>query len=245
MKKTLIIFAISLGISSLAFSQKTFLNPLNNPADKSLIQSETSNMTWSMVSGSNKMEIGNIQTQIQKDDEKINIITTINMKQSPVKWVDSTVVESKNFKPIYHSSFNHQRDMVLKFGKKITGYYLNKKTGVKTQISENTNDSYFDSNFYPQLIRLLPLENGYSKTISIFDYNPTAKIGVITATIKNTETATIDFNGTKKQVWKVEATDDISNNSAVSTYYIDTTTRQIIKQKVDLGGRKMIMELTQ
>ncbi|TDQ29917.1 hypothetical protein DFQ07_0242 [Tenacibaculum caenipelagi] len=116
--------------------------------------------------------------------------------------------------------------MVLKFEKKVTGFYLNKKTGVKTQISENTDGSYFDSNFYPQLIRLLPLESGYSKTISIFDYNPTAKTGVITATIKNTEAATIDFNGTKKQVWKVEATDDISNNSALSTYYIDTTTRK-------------------
>ncbi|WP_449649460.1 DUF3108 domain-containing protein [Tenacibaculum caenipelagi] len=127
---------------------------------------------------------------------------------------------------MYHSSFNHQRDMVLKFEKKVTGFYLNKKTGVKTQISENTDGSYFDSNFYPQLIRLLPLESGYSKTISIFDYNPTAKTGVITATIKNTEAATIDFNGTKKQVWKVEATDDISNNSALSTYYIDTTTRK-------------------
>ncbi|TDQ29916.1 hypothetical protein [Tenacibaculum caenipelagi] len=85
MKKALIIFAISLGVSSHVFSQKTSLTPLNNSADKSFIKSETSNMTWSMLNGSNKMEIGNIQTQIQKDDEKTTIITTINMKQSPVK----------------------------------------------------------------------------------------------------------------------------------------------------------------
>jgi hypothetical protein len=120
--------------------------------------------------------------------------------------------------------------MVLKFGEKITGYYLDKQTGKKTEISEETDKPFFDSNFYPQLIRLLPLKERYSNTISIFDYNPVSKIGVITATIKNTEETTINFNGKKKQVWKVETTDDISNNVAISTYYIDKSTRKILKQ---------------
>jgi hypothetical protein len=43
-------------------------------------------------------------------------------------------------------------------------------------------------------------------------------------------------------VWKVEATDDISNNAAVSTYYIDRSTRKILKQEIEIGGRKMLME---
>jgi hypothetical protein len=86
---------------------------------------------------------------------------------------------------------------------------------------------------------------GYSQTISIFDYNPTSKIGVITATVKNTEETTIDFKGKEKKVWKVETTDDISNNSTINTYYIEKSTRKILKQEIDFGGRKMLMELVE
>lgn len=245
MKKIFYILLITFGISAQVFSQKNFLSPINNPANKSLIKSETSEMSWFMLTDSLKIEIGNVQTKIQKEKERIYIITTVNMKQSPTKWIDSTIVGTTNFKPIYHSSFNQQRDIVLKFGKKITGYYLDKKTEIRTRISEESDTPFFDSNFYPQLIRLLPLKDGYSNTISIFDYNPSSKIGVITATVKNTEETTINFNGQKKQVWKVETTDDISNNSGISTYYIDTSTRKILKQEIDFGGRKMLMELVE
>lgn len=133
--------------------------------------------------------------------------------------------------------------MVLKFGEKISGYYLDKQSGNRTKISEIAETPFFDSNFYPQFIRLLPLEENYTTTISIFDYNPKSKTGVITATIRKTEQDTINSNGEIKQVWKVEVTDDISNNSAISTYYIEKSTRKILKQEIDVGGRKMLMEL--
>ncbi len=225
-----------------AFSQETPLSPVSNFANISLLESGTSTMTWYMMQDSLKIPIGNVETQIQKEKDRIIIITTVDMKQSPLNWIDSTIVESRNFVPIYHSSYNEQRDMVLKFGRKITGYYLDKQSGISTQISEETETPFFDSNFYPQLIKLLPLKENYTTTISIFDYNPKSKTGVITATIRKTEEATLNFNGEIKQVWKVEATDDISNNAAISTYYIDRSTRKILKQEIDLGGRKMLME---
>lgn len=133
--------------------------------------------------------------------------------------------------------------MVLKFEEKITGYYLDKQTNTKTRISEKTDKPFFDSNFYPQLIRLLALRDGYTNTVSIFDYNPKSKIGIITATIKNTEEKTINFKGELKEVWKIETTDDISNNKVISIYFIDKSTRQLLKQEIDFGGRKMIMRL--
>jgi len=245
MKNTLYVLLVTFGTFLQVFSQETLLSPLNNPADKSFINAETSEMNWFMLNDSLKVKIGNVQTTIQKKKESIYIITTVNMKHSTTKWIDSTIVETLNFKPIYHSSFNQQRDMVLNFGEKITGYYLNKQLGTKTEISEEADKPFFDSNFYPQLIRLLPLKDNYANTISIFDYNPTSKTGVITATIKDTKQATIDFNGKKKQVWKVEVSDDISNNTAISTYYIEKSTRKILKQEIDFGGRKMLMELVE
>lgn len=72
-----------------------------------------------------------VLTDIQKGEKKIYIITTINMEQSPSKWIGSTIVDAVNFKPIYHSSFNSQRNKVLNFGKEVTGYYMNKKTETK------------------------------------------------------------------------------------------------------------------
>lgn len=242
MRNLTLLLLFTFSTSTLAFGQE-YLSPLNNPANKTLLKPEITKMQWFMLKDSLKIPIGTIETQIQKKRQKIYVITTVEMKQSPTKWVDSTIVKSTNFEPLYHSSFNQQRDMVLKFGKNITGYYLDKQTGIKTQIEEDTYKPFFDSNFYPQLIRLLPLKNGYSNTISIFDYNPSSQIGVITATIKNTEESSMDYNDKNIKVWKVKTTDEISSNSATSTFYIDKSTRKILKQEIDFGGRKMLMEL--
>jgi hypothetical protein len=243
MKNKICVLLLTIGMSVQPFCQETLLTPINNTANIDLIRSETFEMSWFMFKDSLKVQIGNIQTKIEKEKDSIILITTVNINQSTSKWVDSTIVETQSFKPKYHSSFNQQRDMVLNFGENITGYYLDNKTAIKTEISEKTNKPFFDSNFYPQLIRFLPLKNNYTNTISIFDYNPTSKIGVITATVKNTKEATINFNGKYKQVWEVTITDDISNNSAINTYYIDKSTRRILKQEIDFGGRKMLMEL--
>ncbi|MFD2824641.1 hypothetical protein ACFS5M_13245 [Lacinutrix iliipiscaria] len=243
MKKIICFSLFILGISTQVTSQEQLLSPQNNPGNINLLKSETTKMSWFMVKDSIEIKIGDIFTKIKKGKDSVTIITTVVMKQSPSNWVDSTIVGTKNFKPIYHSSYNQQRDMVLQFGKKITGYYLDKQSDSKTKISEEVNEPFFDSNFYPQLLRILPLKNGYSKTISIFDYNPKSKIGVITATIKSTEVTTTKHNGKLKQVWKVVTTDEISNHTALITYYIDMSTRKLLKQELNLGARKMIMRL--
>lgn len=111
------------------FSQEIPLSPDNNPVNKIFIETESSEMTWFMLQDTLKIEIGKVFTEVEKKKGKIFIITTVDMKQSASKWIDSTIVETTNLKPIYHSSFNQQRDMVLNFGKKVSGYYLDKKQG--------------------------------------------------------------------------------------------------------------------
>lgn len=243
MKNALYTLFIILGSSTQLFSQSTLLTPLNTTIKSSLIKSETSEMTWYMVKDSLKIPISHVQTKIQKEKEKLRIITTVKMKQSLSPWIDSTIVALPDFKPLYHSSYNQQRDMVLHFGEKITGYYLDKASQSKTNVSEKTDQPFFDSSFYPQLLRFLPLKKGYSATLSIFDYNPKSKIGVVKATVKTTGETTIKFQGKNIKVWKVQTTDDISNNSSINTYYIDSATRKILRQEIEFGGRKMLMEL--
>lgn len=231
---TLFFSALALNLSA----QQSALTPANNPINANLVTSENYEMTWYVLNGSTKIEIGTVATEIQKNKDDLLIITTVNMKRSPAPWVDSTVAKLPNFAPVHHSSYNMQRDMVLNFGNTVTGYYLDKKTNSKTAISETTVGGYFDSNLYPQLIRWLPLKQGYEKTIRIFDYSPKSN-GVMNAYIKNVAAGTL---GSKK-VWLVTATDDISANKAISTYYIDKKTRQVLKHEIDMGGRKMVMEL--
>lgn len=245
MNNILCILLLTVGTSFHAFCQNTALSPLNNKVKAASIKPETSTMNWFAIQGEQKAKIGVVQTDLQKEAGKLRVITTVKMVQAASAWVDTTVVDTLNFKPIYHSSYNQQRDMVLAFDEEVTGYYLDKQTNTKTIVSEKANGNFFDSNFYPQLIRFLPLKEGYQTTLSIFDFNPKAKTGIMTASIRNTEKINMDFHGKKQAVWKVETTDEISNNTVVNTYYICMDNRKILKQEIDFGGRKMLMELVE
>lgn len=236
----LTVLSISFSLSSL--SQVSTITPLNNSFDSELIKNENYEMTWFMEIDTAKIEIGKINTVIKRINNNVLIVTSVNINQAQTKWVDSTLARISDLKPIYHSSYNQQRDMVLNFDENVTGYYFDKRTNTKNEISETTSGSYFDSNVYQQLIRWLPLNNEYHKAISIFDYNPSAKTGVIKAFIKRVKKGTVPGNE-GRDVWIVKMTDDISDNKAIMTFYIDSNTRQIIRQEVDMQGRKMIMEL--
>jgi len=130
--------------------------------------------------------------------------------------------------------------MLLDFGKKntVTGYYLDKAKNEKTEINETTDGKFFDSNLYTQLIRWLPLKEGYTTEMAIFDYNPALGKGIMKAYITGTKKGTYK----NKAVWIVSVTDDISQQKAINTYYIDSKTRELLKQEVDMGTRKMVME---
>ncbi|PQA54987.1 DUF3108 domain-containing protein [Siphonobacter curvatus] len=155
--------------------------------------------------------------------------------------MDSSTCQKATFSPIRHTSYNAQRDIILNFGPIVTGVYTDKRQGKKTVISDTTQTTYFDSNFYPTLIRWLPLKEGFTQKLAIYDYNPSAKIGVITASITgvSSDQHTTQKNGLK-EVWVVTVTDEISNGT--STYFIDKTDRKLWKQTMEAGkGRAMMM----
>ncbi|MGE8513065.1 MAG: hypothetical protein ACN6N7_10225 [Chryseobacterium culicis] len=231
-------------LSSANFFSQKLLTPENAGINPKLIQDETSEALWFAENAGTKIEIGRITTETKKlNKTDLLIRTTVQMKQAPdAKWTDSTLVKISNFAPIYHSSYNINRDTVLKSGKdKVTGYYLDKKSQ-KKDIIEIPAVHYFDSSSYAMLIRYLPLKENYTAEISIFDYNPKSeKKGLMKAYILDTQKA--EYKG--KPVWVVKTNDDISNKTATTTYYIDTATRKIVKQDMDMAGRKMSLEITQ
>lgn len=167
-----------------------------------------------------------------------------NMK---IPWIDTTVANLKTLKPIRHSSYNMQRDLVLNFGKIVTGFYNDKIKKNIILVNDTTESDFFDSNLYPILIGWLPLKNNYKQDILIYDYNPSAKTGAIKASIKNVGSGLYqtDKSGIRK-VWIVSVSDEIGNSeNGVSTYYFDKVNRKLWKQEIDVKGRKMMMKLVE
>jgi len=241
-----ILFSV-LVITSLTSHAQSLLTPSKKAFDKKWIKNANYQMTWYALKDTSKFEIGKVTTQILTDKNNLTVITQVSMKNMKTPWIDSTVANIKTLKPVRHSSFNMQRDMVLNFGKIVTGSYNDKMKKNKSLISDTTKIDYFDSNLYPVLIGWLPLDNNYKQDISIYDYNPSAKIGVIKASVKNVTSNTYqtDKNG-MRNVWVVTVSDEIGNGeNGVSTYYFDKEDRKLWKQEIDANGRKMMMKLVE
>ncbi len=243
MKSILLIFFAAV-MSSVATAQD-FLTPSKGIFERKWIHNSSYKMTWYVVKDTTKLAIGAVSTQISTDKKQLTVITQVNMRNMKSPWIDSTVADLSTLRPIRHSSYNMQRDMVLNFGKIVTGFYHDKTKKVNTSISDTTQTKYFDSNLYPILIGWLPLSTTYRKDISIYDYNPSAKIGVIKASVKQVTSG--EYKSLKnglRSVWIVTVTDEISDDpNSVNTYYFDKEDRRLWKQDIESKGRKMMMLL--
>jgi hypothetical protein len=227
-------------IAALAAQSQTQLVPGDKQINTKYLKQETNQMVWYAQRDTTLMEIGKITNEVSIKSKKLYIVQQIQMKGQPL-WVDSTVVSQKTFAPIYHSSYNAQRDMVMNFGKTVTGYYADKTKKTKTTIAEKADGPYFDSNFYPNLLRTLPLSESYTATFTIFDYNPTAKIGMLQARILSvSEGRYLSKKLGERKVWLVKTSDDISAGVEV-THFIDAYTRQLWQQEINIGSRKMVI----
>lgn len=241
------IFVFLLAAAALTSNAQNLLTPSKKSFDKRWIKNTTYQMTWYTLKDTAKFEMGRVTTQISTDKTNLTVVTQVSMKNMKTPWVDSTVANLKTLKPIRHSSYNMQRDMVLIFGKIVTGFYNDKMKKSETIVSDTTKSDYFDSNLYPVLIGWLPLDNNYKQDISIYDYNPSAKIGVIKASVKSVSSSTYqtDKNGIR-EVWVVTVSDEIGNGeNGVSNYYFDKADRKLWKQEIDANGRKMMMKLVE
>ncbi len=241
MKK--IITSIVLFLAICANAQPRLV-PGNNAVEMNWIKNTSYQMALYAMKDTVKIDIGKTRTSINIRNNKIIVVTDISMKQVQSFWIDSTIADAKDVSPVYHSSHNAQRDMVLSFGRIVKGFYNDKIKHSNTIINNTTNQGYFDSNLYPVLITWLPLQEGYTKDISIYDYKPGSNSGVIKATIYN---VTKETYSTKKSglrdVWIVKVSDEIGPANAYCIYYIDVADRRLWKQQIEAGGRIMQMEL--
>ncbi|RKE56001.1 hypothetical protein [Sphingobacterium detergens] len=229
-------------ITSLTSNAQNLLIPSKKSFEKKWIRNTTYQMVWYTIRDTTEYEIAKVNTQIVKDKSKLTVVTRVVMKNMKTDWVDSTVANLKTLKPIRHSSYNMQRDIVLNFGEVVTGFYNDKTKKTISSVSDTTRNEYFDSNLYPILIGWLPLRNNYKQDISIYNYNPAGKTGMLKAYLKNVTSSSYqtEKNGIRN-VWVVTVSDEIGNG--VVTYYFDRVDRKLWKYEIDVNGSKMIIKL--
>ncbi len=234
-----------LTIITITAKAQTVLTPSKNAVDRKWVKNASYQMIWYALRDTSKFELGKVITQISVNETHVTAITQVAMKSVNSPWVDSTIADAKTLKPVRHSSYNMQRDMVLNFGKIVTGFYNDKMKKTNTIIKDTTRSDYFDSNLYPVLIGWLPLSEGYKQDLSIYDYNPSAKTGVLKAFVKNVQSGTYPSEKSGlRNVWIVSVSDEIGNGeNGSSTYYFDKADRKLWKQEIDANGRKMMMKL--
>lgn len=237
---------LSIGLANI-LSAQSVLTPGKHSFEKKWIKNEATEMVWYTLRDTTKIEMARVATSIIVHKKDLLLITEVKLKGSKSKWIDSSIATLATLKPIYHASYNMQRDMVLHFGKVVTGFYNDKMKKQNTVINDPTTNDYFDSNLYPALIRWLPYANGYQQNIAIYDYNPAAKIGVIKAQVTNVTTGEyVSKTMGIRSVWVVTVSDEIGNGeNGESTYYIDKADRKLWQQSISAGGRKMLMQLVE
>jgi hypothetical protein len=174
---------VLLTMGAAAITAQPVLLPGKKTVEKKWIKNEQYQMTWYALKDTDRIEMGKVNTEIITGKKQLLVITTVNMKFMKGPWTDSTIADSKTLAPIYHSSYNMQRDMLLNFGNPVTGFYHDKMKNKRIVISDTVKGDYFDSNLYPTLIRWLPFKEGYTKDIAVYDYNPAGKNGILKASI--------------------------------------------------------------
>ncbi|MFM8850085.1 MAG: hypothetical protein ACKOE5_06800 [Cytophagales bacterium] len=222
--------------------QLTFAQSLITPATVSIdlqyLKAGTSKQTWYVWQDTLRLAIGEVETIIQPryQKTKLLIITKVKMNRANTPWTDSTVAERKTLSPIYHSSYNAQRNMQLTYSaKKVRVWHKDNITGKISSVTDTLSKSCFDSNLDAHLICWLPLKDGFTGTIQNYNYANEKSHGLTTVQILSVKE--VDHT---TPYYDVMLLDD--ETKSIMVFSIRKADRKVLKSKMEFGGRRMEME---
>ena len=158
---------------------------------------------------------------IEKDGEKYYE----RVQQMPtIGLIDTSIDKCDNLAPVFHAGHNSSGYMHLNFGKsEVTGEKYFSKNDSLYIINNNMPGSYFDSNMFEVVLRLLPLKENYEVSVPYYIFESG---GYVLYKVKVTgEDELKTGNDEMKDVWVLEAKD----NESATTFYITKETREVIK----------------
>lgn len=227
-------------LSILALTLITFVNAQNNSTFESKwIKNESCDMTFYSIKDTIKTVIGEIENKLEINEGIIIQSMTFKSKMFKNDFVDVTEYRLSNLKPIFHSSNNDQRFLTVVYGDTIHAIYrsvIDKRITSYVEIINNKLN-YFESSTYQNIIRWLPLKEGYTNDIAIYNYDPNSRTGIFE--VKITEVISENYQTKKegiREVWKVT---ELYEN-LITVHFIDKIDRRIWKQEVN-GGKMGII----
>jgi len=181
-----------------------------------------------------------VDIDISTNNDEIALYTTLHI--NGLNSVDTSIAKVGALVPVYQSLHSKNHDYVFHYGKEISGYYLDKQSGKKTEIRDYAPGELIDGNFYQYYIASLPLAPGYKGSMNIYEYKingqPSIKKMVIKEVKDNLYTSNI--TGIQHKVWQVSS--DVAGNKDGYVYYIDKDTRRIWKVEFVVDGKFYLLE---
>ncbi len=215
------------------------------PGDKSintsLVNPGTYTMSYTINYNGKWVPLGEYVTEITLQNNQLKINTSLSFTNTTTRWTEKFVADANNLLPVSSYSDRDERTLSLSFSNKVTGFFLEKKSQKKKQISQDLPKNCFDVSVYPYIIQMLPLDVGFRAIIPIFDYEATdnTKTYRIEIIEVKSDVHNSDLTGEHK-VWKVVVFE--GNTGHHFNYFIDKATRSIWKISiVSAKGDKITM----
>lgn len=226
-RKWFLVLALVINFQLCLSQKQTKIQLGDKSIDRTFLKSDSYSMSYSIKQNGSYIEIGEYETIIIADNNKLDVKTALSFHNSETVWKDHFVTNSNSLEPISsHSDRTGYRILKLNFSNTITGEIQN-KTGKKTPINESRRDNFFDIAIYPYILKSLPLHSGYKAAIPVYDYEAIDQnnkfCNVIIKEVK-TDQFVSDLTG-EHQVWKVSVFEESTKHNF--QYYIDKNDRRI------------------
>lgn len=204
------------------------------------LQSGKMEMGYYVVNGANRVEICSFIMEAKTDEKNFAVYTTLQFLNSNEKWIDTSIADVKTFQPVYRSSFHKDNEYIIKYGKTVSGYYLDRKNQKSHSIKEPVKETFFDSYTYPYLLSLLPLDGGYRTDLMVYDYRPgnTSNVNKVKIEEVKSNQFTSSLTG-KHQVWQVSVLEEATGDKY--EYLIDKELKRIRKIDIYSKGQHLVL----
>ncbi len=231
--------ALALVCAATGSKGQTTIKPDNQTLDSKWLKNGQFEMACFVNHNGQQVPVSSFAIEINANKETVAIYTAMNLAGSDDMWIDTSIADA-SFKPIYRSSFNRNREMVLSFGKEVTGYYYDRQTDQRSTIKEAVKGPFFDSYAYPYLLALLPLASGFTGTMPVYEYKPDNDTNLKEAQIEEVRNNVYasQHTGTHK-VWQVSVSEPATGDRY--NYYIDQKTRRLWKVEIETKGQQIVM----
>ncbi|SKA14925.1 hypothetical protein SAMN04488128_1021106 [Chitinophaga eiseniae] len=207
--------------------------------DPKLLKNDRFSLACYKVKNGHETPIGTLTVGLQAAGGQLSV-TAVTAFTGMEAWKDTVVSDLKSLRPVYRSSHNSMRDMILHFGNDVTGYHVDKKTSRTSEINEAGDRFCVDSYIYPFLLSTLPLSSGYQTDFPVYDYKPSNTDSVKIAVVKEVKNSVYVSKITgNHDVWEVTVHEPSTGEKSVS--YSDKKTRHLWQVDVFSKGLQVKM----